>query len=583
MAKTYTANSSGVPSVDMPWKKYITDNGATNNPPQQTMYRSLVDNNMNNGSQIALNYLGTKISYTELIRNIHAVAKGFTAIGVRAGDIVTIISSNTPETVYCLYALNYIGAVPNMEYATVSEIGAVRSIGDCRSKVVVILDALFSGIAKISNIPEVETIVCLPTAASMPLMKKIAFNFTGVRKTDKFPKELAYKNFINKGRAINVDEAPYKKDQLAVIVHSGGTTGTPKGVMLSNDNVVSIGWATQHNLEYASSHDSSMCFIPMFHAFGLVAGLVSMLSYGWEVILSPKFDEATLYKIFKKCKPNHIMTSGSHVNAMLQDQDIQSMDLSFLKTFAYGGSPISPALEEEMDDFLESHNSISRPNCGYGMSELASAVCMERNNYYGKTGSTGVPLSGMNVKVLDADTGEDVGYNNHGEICISSPGLMIGYYNNPEETEKVLFSDKDGVRWIHTGDVGYIDQDGFVFITGRIKRIYSTRSGPGGTMFKIFPDYVSNIISEVDCVDTCAVVCIKHPEYVHVAVAFVILKEGFSKVEAEQSILNHVKEVLPTHNHPQAIKFVKKLPLTKVGKPNWVKLEKEAAKLIKIN
>lgn len=582
MGKTCATNRTSIPSVDMPWLEYITDNGTSNNPPQQTMYRSLVDNK-NGGNLAALNYLGARVSYDELINNIHSAAKAFTAIGVKPGDIVTIISSNTPETVYCMYALNYIGAVPNMEYATVSEAGAIRTISDCKSKVVAVLDVLLSSIARISNIPEVETILCLPTAASMPLAKRLAFNFTGSRKTNTFPKEISYKDFLNKGRDVTAEEFPYKKDQLAVIVHSGGTTGTPKGVMLSNENVVSIGWATQHNLEYASSHDSSMCFIPMFHAFGLVAGLISMLSYGWEVILSPKFDEATLYNIFKKCKPNHIMTSGSHVNAMMQDQDIQKMDLSFLKTFAYGGSPISPALEEEMDAFLKSHNSISRPNCGYGMSELASAACMERNNYYGKTGSTGVPLAGINVKVLDADTGEDVGYDNHGEICISSPGLMIGYYNNPEETEKAIFHDKDGVRWIHTGDVGYIDEDGFVFITGRIKRIYSTRSGPGGTMFKIFPDYVSNVISEVDCVDTCAVACIKHPAYVHVAAAFVVLKDGFSKDDAEESIIKHINEILPIHNHPQAIKFVKKLPLTKVGKPDWVKLEKEAAKLIKIN
>lgn len=571
----------GIPSTEKPWLKYITPNGTGENPPIQTIYRSLVDNIKDNNIT-AINYMGNTISYGALVENIHRAAQAFVALGVRAGDIVTIISSNTPETVYCFYALNYIGAVPNMEYATVSENGAIRSITACKSKVVLVLDALLSGIAGITNILEVEYVISLPVADSLPLIKRIAYNLSGNHKPTVFPKELSYKQFLEKGHGVDAKEEPLHDGELAVIVHSGGTTGTPKGVMLSNENIVSIGWVTQHNLEYASSHDSSMCFIPMFHAFGLVAGLVSMLSYGWEVILSPKFDEATLYSTFKKRKPNHIMTSGSHVNAMMQDQDIQNMDLSFLKTFAYGGSPISPALEEEMVDFLQSHNSNSRPNCGYGMSELASAACMERNSYYGKTGSTGVPLAGMNVKVLDVDTGEDVGYDKTGEICFSSPGLMLGYYNNPEETEKAFFYDADGVKWIHTGDVGYIDQDGFVFITGRIKRIYSTRGGPGGTMFKIFPDYVSNVISEVEGVDACAVACISHPSYVNVAVAFVVLKDGYSKKDVEDDILQHVDEVLPIHNHPQAIKFVKKLPLTKVGKPDWVKLEKEAAKLINI-
>lgn len=571
---------TGYPSVDKPWLHLITPGNTTGPSPRTTIYRLLREYNENNMNKTALIYMGTKISFAELFENIHKLANAFTAIGVKAGDIVPIFSSNTPETVYAFYALNYIGAVPDFEYATISEKGAVQAVNGCNAKVVLVLDKLLPGIAKICDQPGVEHVIPLPVAASLPPVKRVLFKLM-TKKNQAFNKEMSYSDFVNRGKDTTATEHPYKADEFAVIVHSGGTTGKPKGVMLSNESVIYINWAINHNFEYCEPNDKGMCFIPMFHAFGLCLGLVTPLSSGVTLILSPQFEEDKLHAQFIKYKPEHIIAGGSHVNSFIQNEDIGRMNLSFLKTFVYGGSGLTPTMEVEMDEFLKAHHAIARPNCGYGMSELASGAVCERNGYYGKVGSTGIPFAEVNVKAINVETGEELGYNQQGELCIDSPGLMLGYFNDEEETNNAIFTDESGTRWIHTGDVGYIDEDGFVFITGRIKRIYSTRSEPGGTMFKIFPDYITNTVSAVDNVDNCAVVCVKHPDYVNVAVVFAVLRDESEKTSTEEAIWDSLKEEFPTHCLPKAVEFIDSIPLTKIGKPDWAILEARAENIIK--
>lgn len=572
-------NKTGYPSVDKPWLHLITAGNTTGESPRTTLYCALDEAYRSHPDKIALIYMGTKISYTELIKNVHACADAFTAIGVKPGDIVPIFSSNTPETIYVFYALNYIGAIPDFEYATISEKGAIHAVNSCNARVVCVLDKILPEIAGLCNQSVVEHVVALPVAASLPPFKKTLFKLM-TKAVKGYKHQLEFKDFINQGKSITAQEHPYKADELAVIVHSGGTTGKPKGVMLSNESILYINWAINHNFEYLGSNDSGMCFIPMFHAFGLALGLVTPLNSGVTLVLSPQFEEDKLQAQFIKYKPAHIIASGAHISSFMNNETIKNMDLSFLKTFVYGGSGLTPAMEVEMDEFLKSHHAVARPNCGYGMSELASGACCERNSYYGKVGSTGIPFPEANIMIRNAETSEELGYNQSGEVCIASPGLMLGYFNDEEETKNALFTDNNGTTWIHTGDIGYVDEDGYVFITGRIKRIYSTRSAPGGTMFKVFPDYITNVISSIDNVADCAVVCIKHPDFVHVAAAFVVLHDRSQLISTEEAIWKALKEEFPSHCLPKIIEFIDDIPLTKIGKPDWAVLEARAEKLI---
>lgn len=573
---------TGFPSIDQPWNAHYSD-AALNMPlPEDTMYRYLLECNLEHMDDTALIYFGTKITYRRFFENIREAAKSFTAIGVQAGDVVTIFSSNTPETVYSIFALNMIGALPSMEYVTVSDREAVAAVEHSESKFVLVLDVLLPKFEGVCASNMAEKIIALPLTDSMPITLRAAAAVKMLKqKKISSPKVLRYSDFLKLGKDTEIVEIPYRKGTPAVIVHSGGTTGVPKGVLLSNESLVYIAWAFLHNSEDAKRCDTYMAYIPLFHAFGLGMGLLAPLSQSMRVVLSPKFDEASLLRNFKKYKPNHIMASGAHMPALMNDPIIKRMDLSFFRTCGYGGSPLTKPQEEELVRFLAAHNSIAKASAGYGMSELSSAVCCERNCFYGKVGSVGLPLCRANVKVLDVDTGEELGYNQSGELCFSTPGLMLSYFKNEKETQNAFFYDEDGTKWIHTGDVGMVDEDGFVFITGRIKRIYSTRAEKGGTMFKIFPDYVASVINEVESVADSAVVCVEHPDYRYVAIAYIVLKENVAQETAKAMILDHMREVLPSHCIPKALYFRDSLPLTQIGKHDFHALE-EKAKNVKI-
>lgn len=561
--------------MDKPWLSYFDENAVSGFCSEKTVYNAISEFNGGNLNGIALIYFGHEITYGELLDNVTAAAKGFIALGVKAGDIVTVFSSNTPETAYCLLALNFIGAVPDLEYVTISEKEAVAAVARYKSSVVVILDLLAAKYQKLGEQDSVKSIVVLSASASMPFKMRLAAGIKTAGKIKTIQKGIDFGTFTENGRSVGkITPCKYKKDSPAAIVHSGGTTGIPKSVILTNENINYIAWAFLQNNSDVHTGDKYMAYIPFFHAFGLCMGFTGPLCHGLAVILAPLFDEKNLLKDFKRYKPNHIMASGAHMPALMHDRDIQKMDLSFLITCGSGGSPLTKVQENDLIEFLAAHNSVAKASLGYGMSELASAVCVKRNGYTGKLGSVGIPLPLANVKVLDTDTGKELKYNETGELCFSTPGLMLGYYQNDEETEKAIFTDDAGTRWIHTGDLGYVDEDGFVFVSGRIKRIYSTRSGKGGTMYKMFPDYIETTIGEVENVSDCACVCIEHPDYRSIAVAYVVLKDP--EHDSYSEIMDHISEILPSHSIPKAINFVSSFPFTQIGKIDYHALEEEA-------
>lgn len=409
----------------------------------------------------------------------------------------------------------------------------------------------------------------------MPLAKKVFVNLK--LKSISFRNALSYSEFVRLGKASNLKKSNYTKDAPAVIVHSGGTTGIPKGVVLTNDNLVYLVWAFQNNKNDFARKDKYLGFIPLFHAFGLVMGTIVPLCIGMECILSMKFDEQILINLFIKNKPNHIMVSGTHIPKLISDKYIKKMNLSFFKTCGFGGTALNRTQEIELVEFLKSHNSIAKASVGYGMSELASAICAEVNWYYGKVGSTGIPLCKANVKVIDTDDGKEFMYEQEGELCFSSPGVMLEYFKNETETQNTIFYDENGAKWLHSGDLGYVDKDGFVFITGRIKRIYSTKSEKNGTLYKIFPDYVTDMIYKVKDVKDCAVVCIPDKEYKYIAIAFVVPETD--KIINIEKIYEYLRKNIAIHSMPKKIVITENIPITPIGKPDYLKLEKEAVKL----
>ena len=565
---------TGYPSIDKPWLKYYREETVNADLPTCTIYEYLCENNKNTLDNVAMNYFGRQITYRELLINIEKNAKALISIGIKKSDVVTIFSTNTPETIYLIYALNFIGAIADLEYVTISEKEAVKNVNAAKSKAVFILDLLVPKFQSIVQCKCVESVVSLPLSRSMPAFKRVLYNLKA--KKAKYHDITDFSEFSSKGQANQIKKHSHIPNEPAVIVRSGGTTGIPKGVILSNENLNSIAWQyTNFDADYHRG-DTFMHSIPPFHAFGLSVGINMPLCIGFQLILTVKFDEESLVELFLQHKPIHFVADASHINAIVNDGRINKMDLSHLKTFALGGSALTESQEIFSNKFLSEHHSVCKTCIGYGMSEVSATVCTEMNRFYGKVGSVGIPFCKANCKVIDTESSEELQYNQIGEICFSTSGLMLGYLENDEETQNTIFTDDDHNRWVHTGDIGYVDQDGFVFITGRIKRIYTTQSEKNGTLFKLFPDYVAKVISQHDAVKECAVVCVEHPDYKHIAIAFVSLKDNENWHESKIEIEQHCRNELATYNVPKQFYLVDEIPHTALGKVDYHALEKMA-------
>lgn len=571
-----TGELTGYPSIDKPWLKYYSGEAINALLPECTIYEYLWENNKDTLDKTALNYFGHKISYGQMFKLIERTAKGFSSLGVKEGDIVTVFSINTPETIICLFSLNLIGVIPSMEYVTESKKQAVESVKLTSSKTVVILDALLPQFSCVENLNCVEHVVVLPISGSMPLAKRVLSQLKLQKQKSSCGKAIAFYEML--GQGIHYHKAVYKKGFPAVIVHSGGTTGIPKGVVLSNDSLNYIAWIFKNNKNDARRGDTWLCAIPAFHAFGLAMGIIFPLNLGMQLILTVKYTDQELVRLFIKYKPNHIMGSGAHIPSIQASPKIQRMNLSFFKTCGLGGTPLTEEKEKELVTFLAERGSIAKASIGYGMSETSSAIATELNRYYGKTGSAGIILCQSNVKVIDVDSNKELPYGEIGELCFSGPGVMVEYYQNSHETDRVLFFDDAGVRWLHSGDLGYVDRDGFLFITGRIKRIYSTRSERNGTLFKLFPDYVAKVIEELPNIKQCVIVCIDDPDYKSIPIAFAVMKDYGNREIVKAAIVAHVSEVLPVYCVPKRIIFLDEIPMTPIGKIDYRVLEEAARK-----
>ena len=565
---------TGYPSIDKPWLKYYSKDDTNYELPQCSYIDYIWDCNKDRQSEYALDYLGAKITYSKLFSQVDKTAKGLLAIGVNAGDRVTIFSVNTPETITIVFALNKIGAVACLEYVTESPQEAIKAVIHYNSKVVVVLDTLLPRFADIADMDLVQHVIVLPLTRSMPVLKKAVMSIKA--KTLHCLHEMSYEDLLDLND-ISLSPLPFVEDSPAVVVHSGGTTGVPKSVVLSNESIIYVAWALKVGCIDAAPGDTYYSCIPLFHAFGFVAGLITPFVFKNTLALAVKYDEASFIEDFKRIRPNQSMSSSTYLPALINDSKVQKMDLSFYKNMGMGGTPLSHNAEESLDDFMKSHNSIARPSIGYGMSEIASAACSEMNYYYGKTGSVGIPLCKTSIKVVDTNNTE-LTYNQEGELYISSPGLMLGYFEDATPTEESLVTDNGGHTWIKTGDLGFIDEDGFVFITGRLKRIYTTRTDTQGAIFHIFPDYIADTICNVDSVKDCAVVCIPDPVLKSIPIAYITSKQNSSDVVEE--VIAYCEDKLPEHSRPKTIHVIEQIPHTIAGKIDYLKLEKLAEEQI---
>ncbi len=565
---------TGYPSIDRPWLKYYSKEAINAHLPECTIYEYLWENNKEHPDDTALNYFDRKITYRELMENIDRAAKAFSAVGVRAGDVVVMITVTTPETIYAFYALNRLGAIPNMGDPRTSVEGIREYIQEGNSKWILTIDAAYPKIEKAIRGTKVKGIIVISPSDSLPAIKKVLFNAANTFED----KELNYsditlnwKEFSNQCSS-KVLDSPYKPNTCCVIVHSGGTTGVPKGVMLSNDNLNTM--VLQYRL-LGADFDRTQKFLdimPPFIAYGIVLGIHMPLCLGLTNVLIPKFDPDKFADLIIKYKPAHLLGVPTYVDRLRISPKMKNVNLGFLESVGVGGDGVTANFESDINAFLKAHYSKYDIAKGYGMTEVSSAVTA-CHGIVNKFQSVGVPHYKTIVGIFEPDTDKEMKYGKQGEVCICAPTVMLGYYGKEEETAHILRKHNDGMLWIHSGDMGYMDTDGFLYISGRIKRLIIRHDG-----FKIFPSLIENAITTNEAVDSCCVVGIddrKHKQG-KLPVVFVTLKEAFKNQESviKETLVVLCEEKLPEYAQPVKYEILDDLPLTPIGKVDYQELEK---------
>ena len=539
--------------------------------PECTVLQYIKNKNTNNLNGIALNYFGNKITYREFFENIDKVAKAFYAIGIRKGDIVTIASLHTPETIYIIYGLNKIGAVANMVYLTLSANEIIENIKSTDSKAFIYF-AMIQEKGRIieKKFPDIKTII-LDVSDSMPWYLKCAYKLKN--KKDILGKTYRFKNFLSLGEGVVAKEMLYTKNAPAVIVYTSGTTGIPKGVVLSNDNLNAVAEQYSYTTFDFRMNDIFMDMIPPFLGFGISIGIHLPLALGMESALWIDIEPNKVVQAFNRIKPRHFVSGPVIVKAMLENN---IKDMKFLSTFAGGGESLSIEQEKKVNSFLHDKGYGGNYVTGYGMTECCATVCTGMPGIY-KEGTLGIPLPKVNVKIVNPKDGQEQKYDEVGEVCFHAPNIMSGYFKNPKETDNIIKTHADNKKWIHTGDLGSVDQEGFLTFHGRIKKIYLTK-GSDNNVYKLFPMQIENELIKNEEVLECGTIVVPAQEKIHVAIAFVRVKVGLEKEAVRGKILEFARAHLPEHAIPKKIMLIEKMPYTQSNKIDYKKLEEKYQK-----
>lgn len=562
------------PSVSKPWLKYYEKYDVNEPLPKCTMYDYLYKINKDHPEDIALNYFDNEVTYGELFENIQKTAKAYLALGVKAGDIVTICSVTTPEIVCSFYAMDLIGAIPNMVDPRTSTDGIREYIMEAQSRFVCVLNVAYPKIKEAVTGTKVSGIVIVSPGDSLSGLKKVGYYLTNLDSNHYASNCVKWAQFINNGTDTTLEPLPYDEAHCGAIVHTGGTTGSPKGVMLSDDAFNALAFQFGKSVITLERQQTFLNVMPPFIAYGFGCGIHMPLSIGMTVVIIPNLDPKKLGSLILKYKPAHLCGVPVHFQILATDKRMKNANVSYLLSCGSGGDAIAVGAEDDVNAFLKSHGSIYALAKGYGMTELCSATCncMGEVN---KRGSVGIPLINTTISAFEPETDQELDIDVKGEICITGPTIMMGYYKKPEETANILRKHDDGQIWVHTGDFGYVDEDGFVFIEARIKRMIVRHDG-----FKVFPSMIENIISTHPAVQTCSVVASRDESQPQGDLPFVhiVLKKDVQETERQikAEMIELCREKLPEYAQPAGFKFWDTLYYTPIGKVDYRRLELES-------
>jgi long-chain acyl-CoA synthetase len=362
--------------------------------------------------------------------------------------------------------------------------------------------------------------------------------------------------------------ADMSTDDMAVILYSGGTTGIPKGIMLSNMNFISEGMQVSA-WGKLSKDDSMLAILPIFHGFGLGVCINAVFMGGSKSILVPQFTPEVVAKLIRSKRPNVVVGVPTLFDALSRDPLFQKTDLSCLRATFCGADSLPRVVKERFEGVVRKQGGNVQLLEGYGLTEAVTAIMATPLTEY-REGSIGIPFPDMLARIVRVESTEEAPVGEEGEICLHGPAVMLGYLGHPEETASVLKQHPDGKVWLHTGDIGFMDKDGFFYFKLRLKRMIKS-SG-----MNVYPSHVEDVLYQHPDIDKACIIGVPDESQVQRVKGFVVLKDPSKACpEMEEELIEHCRKHLIKWSCPREIEFRPNLPITLIGKVAYKELEQE--------
>lgn len=553
------------------WLKFYGETPHTLDYPDISLYEMIKRTKDSYPDYIAYDFMGKSAAFSEFISQVDACANALKAYGIKKGEAVTICLPNVPQAIIMFYAINKIGAVASMVHPLSAENEIMFYVNESKSRIAITLSRFYDKFEAIKGRTQLEKVIVAKIGEALPTVKGFLYKFVGHEpKVEDSSWTISWQAFMDSAENYKgniVDEG--KGEDSAAILFSGGTTGTSKGILLTNLNFNALAMQTAAMEPSLRAGDVMLSIMPVFHGFGLGVGIHTMLAFGVKCVLIPQINPKEFPAIFKKQRPNFMAGVPTLFEAILRNKEMDGVDLSCIKGLFSGGDTLSIELKKKVDSFLKEHGATIQVREGYGTTECVTASCLTPTGHY-REGSIGIPFPDTFYKIVTPETNEEVAPKVMGEICITGPTLMKEYINNPKETYQTLRVHDDGKTYLHTGDLGYMDEDGFVYFVQRLKRMIVT-SG-----YNVYPSQVENVIDAHEAVLFSTVIGVKDDYKMQRVKAFIVLKPGFAPSnEIRESIKAHCSKSIAKYALPSEYEFRDSLPKTLVGKVAYRELEKE--------
>ena len=552
---------TGYPSIDKPWLKYYTEKWITSDIPKANIYEYMSFNNYLNLDDVAIEYMFNKITYKKLLKNIEKTADSLVAMGIKKGDVIASCLPNIPEAIYLIYAAAKIGATIDLIDALSSKELLAKYCDNSKPKLLFTLDVMSENAISNLDVCSYDKVITVSPIQSVPIFNK---------KTSKDvpfgDNVIPWNKFIKNGANTKSKLCDYEPNMPFAILHTGGTTGIPKGALLSHDNMNSLAHQFINSPLDMQKKETVLNLMPPFASYGLGNGIHVHLCASMKLILIPTYDPSKIEDQLLKYKPNRIACSPAHYEYIKNSEKLKNVDLSFLHHPIEGGDSLNIKTEQAVNDLFLGNGCKDKVAKGYGLTESCSGVCVCINNEVNKLGSVGVPLFKNSISVFDIDNHNiELPYDTYGEIAILSPNNMLGYYNMPEETNGTLKQHDDGTVWLHTGDLGRVDSDGNIFISGRMRRMIIQFSGLKSNPFEVEEQLIKHPL-----VKNAIVVGVNDPNHAQgeLPVAYILVDtENLDKEEQLKKELHEMCEASITYySIPVDYMIVDNYPRTPIGK-----------------